>query len=115
MAETMTQVVGNAPPNIEDKMYKIYNCDGKKDFPLRKECSGTQTVIQMNGKRGGSPDVENKENHTNGEFRITDVMRSTGLHSVHSIEARNVEAIKQTGSWRGSVQGMEYDGDGSVL
>lgn len=31
-----------------------------------KECSGTQTV-QLNGKRSASPDVENKENHTNGE------------------------------------------------
>ena len=68
MAETITHVVGNAPPNIEDKMYKIYNCEGKRDFPVKtKECSGTQTSIQLNGKRGVSPDVENKENHTNGE------------------------------------------------
>lgn len=66
MAETMTHVVGSAPPNLEDKMYKMYNCEGKRDFPVMKECSGTQTV-QLNGKRSASPDVENKENHTNGE------------------------------------------------
>jgi hypothetical protein len=68
MAETLTHVVGNAPPNHEDKLYKIYSCEGKRDFPvIKKECSGTQTSVQLNGKRGISPDVENKENQTSGE------------------------------------------------
>lgn len=65
----MTQVVATASPNLEEKMYKFYTCEGKKDFPQRKENSGTQTSVQLNGKRD-NPDVENKENHAIGEVRL---------------------------------------------
>lgn len=68
MAETMTQVVANAPPTLDGKIYKLYSCDGKKDFPLMKESAGTQTSIQLNG-RILTPDVENKENQ-NGEVSL---------------------------------------------
>lgn len=101
MAETMTQVVGNGPPNIEDKMYKIYNCDGKKDFPLRKECSGTQTVIQMNGKRGGSPDVENKENHTNGEHVVQNQMTPTYTYSQAGLEEYHHQVVSPVSAGSG--------------
>ena len=69
MAETMSvKHVGNVKPHIEENVYKIYSFEGKKDVAMNKERSGTQSAaIQVKGKRGVSPDVENKENRTNGE------------------------------------------------
>ena len=59
--------VGNAPSTLEEKVYKMYKiCETKKDLPIKKECSGTQTV-NIILERSSSPDSENKENQTNGE------------------------------------------------
>ncbi|KAL8610534.1 hypothetical protein ACOMHN_060454 [Nucella lapillus] len=97
MAETVTQGVGSAlPPNLEENRYKMFsNCDGKRDFPPApaiKECSGTQTSspLQLNGRRDVViPDLENKENRSNGEHVVQNQMTPTysypqaGLEEYH--------------------------------
>ncbi|KAK7112702.1 RNA binding protein fox-1 homolog 2-like isoform X4 [Littorina saxatilis] len=100
MAETMTHVVGSAPPNLEDKMYKMYNCEGKRDFPVMKECSGTQTV-QLNGKRSASPDVENKENHTNGEHMVQNQMTPTYTYPQAGLEEYHHQVVSPVSAGSG--------------
>ncbi|XP_025101089.1 RNA binding protein fox-1 homolog 2-like isoform X4 [Pomacea canaliculata] len=99
MAETMTQVVANAPPTLDGKIYKLYSCDGKKDFPLMKESAGTQTSIQLNG-RILTPDVENKENQ-NGEHVVQNQMTPTYAYPQASLEEYHHQVVSPVSAGSG--------------
>ncbi|XP_076459538.1 RNA binding protein fox-1 homolog 2-like isoform X4 [Babylonia areolata] len=102
MAETMTQVVGHKPfIKIHDKVYKMYSCDGKRDFPLKKDSLvTTQTQIQMNGKRVASPD-ENKENRTNGEHVVPNQMAPTYTYSQPGLEEYHHQVVSPVSAGSG--------------
>ncbi|XP_076438597.1 RNA binding protein fox-1 homolog 2-like isoform X4 [Babylonia areolata] len=101
MAESGTQVVGTPLPNLDEKMYKMYNCDGKRDFPV-KECSGTQTSsLQLNGRRGVSPDAENKENCSNGEHVVQNQMTPTYTYPQAGLEEYHHQVVSPVSAGSG--------------